>query len=403
MAVVIAGLSLVTALTMGWATLMLMRVRRALSQAAETMAAVAHGDFEARLVGIEEGGVIGTLVDATNDLIDRTDSFVREATASMEAVSQGRYYRRIVERGMLGNFLVGARTISGASAAIERKLLDFAQVTSRFEQTVGEVVRLTSAAAAELHATAQSMEQTAQVTSSTASAVSAAAGAASGNVSTVAAAAEELVASVREISAQVTRSSQISNDAVSQASQTNALVLGLSDASARIGEVVSLITDIAAQTNLLALNATIEAARAGEAGKGFAVVAGEVKSLSTQTARATSEITTQIAEVQTATARSAEAIQAIVQTISRVSESAAMIAAAVEQQGAATAEIARNVERASVGTAEVSSNVDRLSQGAEATGHAASDVLAAAGQLSRQSDDLGRAVGSFLTELRKVV
>ncbi|WP_311195695.1 methyl-accepting chemotaxis protein [Aestuariispira ectoiniformans] len=58
----------------------------------------------------------------------------------------------------------------------------------------------------------------------------------------------------------------------------------------KIGEFAKQIDAIARQTNLLALNATIEAARAGDAGKGFAVVAGEVKQLSGQTSRATSEI-----------------------------------------------------------------------------------------------------------------
>jgi len=382
---------------------MLRQVRLVLIRSAATVKAVARGDFEARLVGIEESGIVGELADSINELIDRTDSFVREATASMGSVSRGNYYRRIVERGMLGNFLVGSRMINSATAAIEQKVHNFGSVTRKFEETVGEVVRLTSAAAAELHATAEGMEQTAATTCSTAAAVAAAAEEASSNVQTVAAAADELASAVREINTQVTQSSTISADAVTQASRTNDLVMGLSEASTRIGEVVSLITDIAAQTNLLALNATIEAARAGEAGKGFAVVAGEVKVLATQTSRATSEIGSQISAVQSATINSAEAIRSIAATIGKVGEYAAIIAAAVEQQGASTREIAINVERAAIGTTEVSANVHRLSQGAEETGHAAAHVLLAAGQLSRQSEQLGSAVGSFMAELRQVI
>ncbi|CCG40726.1 Putative methyl-accepting chemotaxis protein [Magnetospirillum molischianum DSM 120] len=382
---------------------MLRNVRLVLIRAAATVKAVAGGDFEARLVGINEKGVVGELSDSINELIDRTDSFVREATSSMGAVSRGSYYRRIVERGMLGSFLVGARMINAATAAIEQKVRNFSTVTRKFEETVGEVVRLTSAAAAELHATAEGMQRTAASTSSTAATVAAAAEEASCNVQTVAAAADELATAVREISSQVTQSSAISTEAVAQAGRTNDLVMGLSEASTRIGEVINLITDIAAQTNLLALNATIEAARAGEAGKGFAVVAGEVKVLATQTSRATSDIGAQISAVQLATVNSAEAIQSIATTIGKVGEYASIIAAAVEQQGASTREIALNVERAALGTSEVSANVHRLSQGAEETGHAAANVLTAAGQLSRQSEQLGGAVRTFMTELRQVI
>src|SRR5205823_2475962 len=146
-----------------------------------------------------------------------------------------------------------------------------------------------------------------------------------------------------EISRQVQESARIANDAVQQAQQTDARINQLSTAAGRIGDVIKLITAIAEQTNLLALNATIEAARAGEAGRGFAVVASEVKQLAAQTAKATDEIATQIAGMQTATQDSVAAIKEIGTTIGRISSIASSIAAAVEEQGAATQEIARNV------------------------------------------------------------
>src|SRR5262249_42620936 len=161
---------------------------------------------------------------------------------------------------------------------------------------------------------------------------------------------EEMTSSVNEIARQVQNSSGIALDAVRQAERTDARIAELLNAASRIGDVVKLITAIAEQTNLLALNATIEAARAGEAGKGFAVVAQEVKALAAQTAKATDEIGTQIAAMQTATQDSVAAIKEISTTISKISEISTMIAAAVEEQGATTQEIARNVQETAHGT-----------------------------------------------------
>src|SRR5690606_8403400 len=154
------------------------------------------------------------------------------------------------------------------------------------------------------------------------------------------------------------------------------------------------------QTNLLALNATIEAARAGEAGKGFAVVASEVKNLANETAKATDEITGQIAGIQQATRDAVDAIQAIGETIGRINEIATTIASAVEEQGAATQEIARNVQQAAAGTQEVSSNIAGVTQAAGDTGSAASQMLAASGELARQGDVLSDEVGKFLQAVR---
>ena len=160
----------------------------------------------------------------------------------------------------------------------------------------------------------------------------------------IASATDELAASVMEIDRQVAQSNAIAEKAVSEAERTNTAVQELSEAAKRIGDVVSLITDIAEQTNLLALNATIEAARAGEAGRGFAVVAGEVKALAGQTGKATEDIAKQIADMQQATSRSIEAIEAIEATIRDIGAISGAIAAAVTEQGAATQEIARSVD-----------------------------------------------------------
>nr|BAX51375.1 methyl-accepting chemotaxis protein [Methylobacterium aquaticum] len=199
---------------------------------------------------------------------------------------------------------------------------------------------------------------------------------------------------------QVSGSAQLAQRAVSEADHTTQFVQALGQTSAKIGDMVGLISNIASQTNLLALNATIEAARAGEAGRGFAVVAAEVKELANQTARATDEIARQIGEVRGVTDQTVGAIETITALIREIDVVATSIAAAVEQQGAATQEIVRNVSQASVGTSAVTGNIAGVAQASETTGMAATQVLTSASALSRQSEQLTAEVHRFLATVR---
>ena len=270
----------------------------------------------------------------------------------------------------------------------------------RFDQSASAALGSLASASAEMQSTAQSMSATAEETSRQATAVAAAAEQATGNVQTVASAAEELSSSIAEISRQVAESTRIASQAVTDATKTNDQVKALAEAAQKIGEVVKLINDIAGQTNLLALNATIEAARAGEAGKGFAVVASEVKSLATQTAKATEDIASQVKAIQSATGDSVAAIEGISGTITRINEIATTVASAVEEQGAATKEIARNVQQAAAGTTEVSSNISGVTKAAGETGAASNQVMGAAGELARQGEKLRAEVDRFLADIR---
>jgi len=288
--------------------------------------------------------------------------------------------------------------LKATAAAAQRTAMN--QTADAFEVKVGSLVAMLSSGATELQATASSMSAIATQTDQRATTVAAAAGEASAGVQTVAAAAEELTASINEIARRVAQSSRITDRAVGDARRTDTIVRALAHAAQKIGDVVQLITGIAAQTNLLALNATIEAARAGDAGKGFAVVASEVKNLANQTAKATEEIGSQVAQIQNATGEAVQAIQAIGATINEVSDIATSIAAAVKEQGAATAEIARNVQQTSASTQDVTVTIAGVSQAANDTGAAAGEVLSAAGDLSQQAEQLTNEVNSFVAGIR---
>jgi methyl-accepting chemotaxis protein len=285
-----------------------------------------------------------------------------------------------------------------AAEARRKGMLDLAD---GFEASVKSVVEAVSSAATELQASSQSMASIAEETTRQSAAVAAATQQAAASVTTVATASEELSASIGEISRQVSESSNVARTAVEEVSRTGETVEGLAAAAERIGGIVQLINEIASQTNLLALNATIEAARAGDAGKGFAVVASEVKNLANQTAKATEEISSQIGTMQTVTKDAVAAMQKIRATIDRVNEIAATIASAVEEQSAATKDISGNAQQAARGTDEVTRNIAGVSQAASDAGHAASQVLNASSDLSRQSETLRHEVANFIRRVRE--
>ena len=347
------------------------RVSTPLKEMSLVMKRLADHDLTVEIPGTGRGDEIGTMAVAVEVFKENAIQADRLA-AEQEAEHQSRIKR---------------------AAAIEA-------LTKEFDRKVSGVLAVMTGACTEMDATAQNLSASAEQTSRQSGAVAAATEQASANVQTVASAVEELSSSIAEIGRQLDHAKSVGEQATDEANQTDEMVKGLAETSARIGTVINLINDIAAQTNLLALNATIEAARAGDAGKGFAVVANEVKNLASQTAKATEEISQQIGSVQEATKRVVTAIDAIVARIGEVSQVSATIASAVEEQSAAAAEITRNVQQAAQGTQEISSNIVGVNAAAEETGSASQQVLTASQRLAREAASLKSVVETFLNGVR---
>jgi methyl-accepting chemotaxis protein len=284
------------------------------------------------------------------------------------------------------------------AAAAQQTALD--GIASDLQSSVTRFVDRLAGSARDLESTADGLSRTAQRARDQAMAVKSASEQTSENVHTVADAAAQLEATGREIGDRVAQATRVVKQATEQASLTNQEVASLSSAVSRIGDVVRLISEIAQQTNLLALNATIEAARAGDAGKGFAVVAHEVKSLATQTARATQDITDQITAVQAATASTVTAITGIAGMIRETDAVSATIAAAIESQLRTTEELTRNVQSAAAGTSAVSSTIASVSEAASETGGGAQQVLAASQSIASEADRLREELSRFATRVR---
>jgi methyl-accepting chemotaxis protein len=289
---------------------------------------------------------------------------------------------------------------ASAAAAVEQRKAELRRFVDAFQASAGGIIDKVMSSSDAFERVARQLTQTARTTAELSGQSASASEAASEHVRAAAVASDELSGSIAEIIRRVQESNVIAAEAVRQAAATDQRIKELSEAGARIGDVVKLITSIAEQTNLLALNATIEAARAGDAGRGFAVVAQEVKTLAGQTAKATEEISGQIANMQLVTQESVDAIRAIGATIERISEIATAISSAVEQQRAATQNITQSVHSAASGTAEVVNDIRSAARGADETGESSRQMFASAQALSGESLRLKAEVDKFLDGMR---
>jgi methyl-accepting chemotaxis protein len=295
--------------------------------------------------------------------------------------------RLAVERGLdQGAQLAQARHVAELCAAHETSVADLLEALDR--------------AAAEMHATSEDLIATVARTAGLATGAAAAAYQASGSVRTVAASVVQVSRSAIDTHAKAVRSAEIAGRATEEAKRADQIVQDLSTNASHISDVVRIISAIANQTNLLALNATIEAARAGEAGRGFAVVASEVKALAAQTARATNDIAVQIEAMQAGTGDVVAAIATVGATVTELRGISQSVSLTMDQQSVATRVIAESTQQVSAGTSEIACNVDGVSSGVEVSRAAASRVLSASMDVSRQATVLREQVSGFLQSVR---
>ncbi len=358
------------------------------------------------------GFVIGAAVVARGiyqPISDLTGTTLALSQGNHDAVVPGR--GRGDEIGAMANAIQGFKeaAIAAEQAARERakeqeNRLNAARrlesLVTGFNRQAEQMVGSLQDSAGTMRTASESLAAVAEQSRTQATAVAASTEQTSQNVQTVAASAEQMAASITEITRQVSRSAAISQNAADKAGSTNGAILSLAEQARGIGDVVRLIADIASQTNLLALNATIEAARAGEMGKGFAVVASEVKALATQTAKATDEISSQIASMQAATQGAVTAIGDVTSTIHEINGIATAIAASVEEQDAATREIVRSIQHAACSTQEVLGNIQGVQAAASHTDDAAGRVLDVSNALAQETGELARCIGRFVADVK---
>ncbi|MFO0587283.1 MAG: methyl-accepting chemotaxis protein [Polyangiaceae bacterium] len=379
-----------------------------LKQATEVCRRAAAGDMEARVLGLQDAPPeAAAFARELNHLLDQTDAFVRESTASLDQVAKDRFHRRVLERGLHGSFRRGAQIINGATMRMGDRAKELAalkderiRLAGEFERSIANVAQILAGAATELVASATELSRNAARASDTAHEGRRAADEASRAVAHVREEAHALRVSTDEIRLQMDTSQQITAQAVSGVGDADRMMAAMTTAAGSIGGIVRVVREISEQTKLLALNAAIEAARAGEAGKGFAVVAQEVKTLAGQASRATDEIAERTASLEHTTRSAVDALRGVGTTIGKSSAVVRGIAVVVERQQSATSAIGASVDTATEASGAATGRMDVLAASASDTGNAAKEVLTAAAELSRISETLRSEMSRFLSQMR---
>ena len=367
----VTGLAAAAFILVGLGVLMIWRaIARPLSAITATTERVAGGDFDLAVphsTRRDEIGALARAIEVFKEAMRRNQELNRKVVD--EAAERDARARHI------------EATVESFRGSVDQVLKSLADNSSSMRDVAQDISGTATNASGQAHTAAGASQQ------------------AAANVAAVAGAAEELAAALAETGRQVTQAANVVKDADAKTGRSVAEIDGLATASERIGQVISLIQAIAEQTNLLALNATIEAARAGDAGRGFAVVAQEVKTLAGQTAKATNDISEQIAAIQGSTKGAVEAVREIGAAMRGINEVTSAIASAVEQQGVATKEISANAQMAADVNETLATNISSVNRAIAATKDSSGQVLSASEHLAVEADHLAQAVARFFDEL----
>ena len=377
------GLAIAVVLLAAITAALAWRAGSRLRKIAEVCAAAAEGDLQKRVVFLHDRGLLRTLARDVNRLSDLADTFVRELGQTLGHVANNEYYRRILVQGLSGDYARWATLANTEIARIAERSKSFQDLTAKFEAEVKSVAEDVGTTADRLGEIARDVGDASEESA--------------GNVQSVAAAVEELRASVQDIANNATLSADVVRSAATEAEQSREAAARLTETAEQIASVVETIRDIAEQTNLLALNATIEAAHAGEAGKGFAVVAGEVKTLASQTGKATETIRRRADEMRGVIGDVTSVLGRIAARVAEADGAASSIASAVEQQAAVVQDIARRMDEVSRAVATVTAAVGA------AEGSATDATLSAAvADLDTRAKALRQEIDGFLQAARQV-
>ncbi|NRG17492.1 hypothetical protein HPQ64_07315 [Rhizobiales bacterium] len=276
-----------------------------------------------------------------------------------------------------------------------------AEISERFEAKVASVVSEVAPAVAELQKAAEAMRVKATGAGNGSRMVVETSNNTRSNVMTISESAESMRQAIATIREEANRSQTEAESASSKAGEAARTVSEMVASAETISQVVDLIRSIAEQTNLLALNATIESARAGEAGKGFAVVAQEVKQLATQTAKATEEISAQIASMQAVSSTAQESMNSVVDTIRNSMEILVGLGESIEGQLRATSEISDVVSVTVEDTRALDGSVGEIHKDISETAEQSESVISIATQLASHTTSLQDEVTDFVRIVRE--